>query len=91
MSDIDETLKQRGNVHGDFTDNARVTEELMKALKSGPMWQGMDPVKKVGLFHIIHKAARIVSGDPNFADHWHDIGGYAKCVEERLDKETDPK
>src|SRR5690606_10084595 len=30
------------------------------------------------------KIARILIGDPNYADNWHDIQGYAKLVEERL-------
>jgi hypothetical protein len=30
---------------------------------------------------ICSKLARIVCGDPNEPDHWHDIGGYAKLAE----------
>ena len=35
---------------------------------------------------IADKIGRILSGDPNYADNWHDIQGYAKLVEDRLPK-----
>ena len=33
---------------------------------------------------ILHKIGRILNGDPNYADSWHDIAGYAKLVEDEL-------
>jgi hypothetical protein len=33
---------------------------------------------------IAHKIARIINGDPNYADSWVDIAGYAKLVADRL-------
>jgi hypothetical protein len=27
---------------------------------------------------ILHKLARVLSGNPDNADHWDDIGGYAR-------------
>jgi hypothetical protein len=34
---------------------------------------------------ICHKLGRIVNGDPNYADSWIDIAGYAKLVADRLE------
>lgn len=34
---------------------------------------------------IAHKLGRIINGDPNYSDSWHDIAGYAKLVADRLD------
>jgi len=34
---------------------------------------------------IAHKIARIINGDPNYADSWVDIAGYAKLVSDRLE------
>jgi len=45
----------------------------------------LNDVQKEALEMILHKVARIVSGNPNHADHWHDIGGYSKLVEDRID------
>jgi hypothetical protein len=33
---------------------------------------------------ICHKLGRIAAGDIDYADSWHDIAGYAKLVEDRL-------
>ena len=33
---------------------------------------------------IAHKLGRIVNGDPNYADSWDDIAGYAKLVSDEL-------
>ena len=35
---------------------------------------------------VAHKAARILNGDPNIADSWHDIAGYTQLVAQRLNK-----
>jgi hypothetical protein len=34
---------------------------------------------------IFHKIGRILNGDPNYADSWIDIAGYAKLVADRLE------
>src|SRR5574343_136903 len=49
-------------------------------------WDRLSPDKKQALTVIADKIARILSGDPNYADNWHDIQGYAKLVEDRLPK-----
>ena len=48
----------------------------------------MNATQREGLKAILQKIARILNGDPNYADNWHDIQGYARLVEERLPKET---
>jgi hypothetical protein len=35
---------------------------------------------------IFCKITRILTGDPNYTDNWHDIAGYAKLVEIELNK-----
>lgn len=49
-------------------------------------WDLLTPVAKQALTVIADKIARILNGDPNYADNWHDIQGYAKLVEDRLPK-----
>ena len=34
---------------------------------------------------VAHKIGRILNGDPNYIDSWHDIIGYTRLVEQRLD------
>lgn len=78
---IEQTLEQRGNVHGEFEENSAVCMSIMRALQASRGWEAMPSYQQVALFYIAGKMSRIVCGDSNFADHWHDITGYAKLVE----------
>jgi hypothetical protein len=84
----EKTIQERGNVHGEFSENAEIADRLEAVARDGKNWHSMGAVKRVALTYIFGKISRIVCGDPNHADHWHDIQGYAKCVEDRL---TPPK
>lgn len=44
----------------------------------------LDPDQREALEMIAHKIARILNGDPNYADSWVDIAGYAKLIADRL-------
>lgn len=90
------TLAQRGSRYGDFTDHARLCQALMLEMQefkpegtpAGGLtkWEKLSPVQRQALTVIADKIARILSGDPNYDDNWHDIQGYAKLVEDRLPK-----
>lgn len=81
---IQDTLKERGSRYGDFSDNARVTEQLLSALESAPSWEKAGPLQRQGAYMICHKLSRAFCGDPSYVDNWHDISGFATLVEERL-------
>lgn len=98
-SSVEATVAQRGSRYGDFTDHAALCQGLMFRLqtfnKPGPeMEEGfrvpwrhdLNDVQRQALTVIMDKVARILSGDPNYDDNWHDIQGYAKLVEDRLPK-----
>lgn len=85
MSNVSETLKERGERYGDFTDHAEIAQGLQDVMRGGEGWQRLDPCKKQALTVIADKIARVLSGDPEYADNWHDIQGYAQLVEERLE------
>jgi len=81
MSDIDETLKQRGNRYGTFESNAATAQELKSVLHNHPAWQGpLNSMHRESLEMIMHKIARILNGDPDYDDSWVDIAGYATLV-----------
>lgn len=84
---IEATLAERGARYGDFTDHARVCQGLKRQMADEPGWARLSDVQKQALEVIADKQARILTGDPNYADNWHDIQGYAKLVEDRLPKE----
>lgn len=79
------TLAERGSRYGKFTDHADVTQRL-KAVMQHPAanWAKLADDQKEALEMIAHKIGRILSGDNNYADSWHDIAGYASLVDNRL-------
>ena len=80
---VEDTLKERGTRYGDFTDNARVSQDFQIMIRSHPNYITLDHVKREALTVIMQKIARILNGDPNYRDNWHDIQGYAKLAEDR--------
>lgn len=86
MNAVEQTLSERGTRYGDFSDNARVSQNLKQFLEDEPGWQQLDHLHREALSMIFQKISRIINGDPDYADNWHDIQGYARLVEERLPK-----
>lgn len=82
---IDETLEERGNRHGDFKHNSDVAQSIKAIMECGDNWKNMPAYQKETLHMIAHKIGRILAGDNNFHDHWHDIIGYARLVERELE------
>lgn len=80
---INETLEQRGSRYGEFSEVAETTYQLQEALKRSQP-SGMTASQIIALDMICNKMARIVNGDPNYIDNWHDIAGYATLVEQEL-------
>lgn len=89
MSNIDATLEQRGNRYGVFTGHAKITQAIKKAMADSPNWAALPDDMKEALEMTAHKIGRILNGDPCYEDSWHDIGGYTRLVEQRLQTETD--
>lgn len=94
---LEETLKERGNRYGDFEHHAKIAQDLQDVMRKSTSgldeygvtkygWQELSFIQRQALTVIADKIARILSGDPDYADNWHDIQGYAKLVEDRLPK-----
>ena len=83
------TLRQRGARHGNFTDNATISQDLKNVARGTPNWFALTSDKRESIEVILAKIARILAGDPEFQDHWHDIQGYARLAEERCEPEAD--
>lgn len=87
---IDKTLQERGSRYGDFYEHARITQNIKIAMGSSPNWDNLPPNMKEALEMTAHKIGRILNGDPNYHDSWHDIIGYIRLVEQGLlPKSTD--
>ena len=86
MTNITQTLEERGNRYGKFTGHSEITIalknvihiELLKREKILP-----DDMTEA-LHMICHKIGRIINGNENYDDSWIDIAGYAQLVADRL-------
>lgn len=82
---IDELLRKRGTTHGDFSEHARITQNLKAMAANGVNWKQskLTSTQREAIDMILHKLGRIIAGDPNHRDHWDDIAGYARLASER--------
>jgi hypothetical protein len=84
MSDIAATLDERGARYGRFVDHAEITMRLKRQMETMPKWSALESDQQESLHMIAHKIGRILSGNPNCADHWDDVAGYARLVSKSL-------
>ena len=85
-SSVDGTLKERGTRYGEFSDVANTTQLIKSIIGSGKNAAKMNGSQCEALDMIASKIARIVNGDPDYIDNWHDIAGYARLVEKELEQ-----
>lgn len=84
MTTVAATLAERGSRYGAFADHARIAQGIQDVMRAHPNWDRLDLDMKQALTVIADKIARILNGDPFYLDNWHDIQGYAKLIEDRL-------
>lgn len=83
---LDGILDTRASDYGTFGDNARLAQALKRAMAehaedhgrtfTDDQWEALEMIAT--------KMSRIVNGNPNKADSWDDIAGYAKLVSDRI-------
>lgn len=87
---VADTLAAREKNYGEFIDNASIAQGIKLAMRESPRWMrgalGYDMMEALDL--IATKIGRLLSGDPNHIDGWHDIQGYANLIEQRLNKRS---
>lgn len=89
---IENTLEERGARYGNFADHAAIAQDLQDVMRgTGFGWRQLAPDQKQALTVISDKIARMLNGDPDYLDNWHDIVGYAKLVETRMIASQAPK
>lgn len=81
---IEETLKERGDRYGSFAHHAEISQKLQDTMRAETGWSRLAADQKQALTIIADKIARMLNGDPNYRDNWHDIVGYAKLVDDRM-------
>ena len=86
VTNVTAVLNERGERYGKFIGHASVTQTLKNAirieLETREKFLALDQLEALDM--ICHKIGRIINGDPNYADSWIDIAGYAQLVADRL-------
>ncbi|CAB4241391.1 hypothetical protein UFOVP60_42 [uncultured Caudovirales phage] len=62
--------------------------ELKALMRSAPKWCALTGAQQEALDMFASKISRILTGDPNYQDSWHDIAGYATRIEELLKEQA---
>lgn len=94
-ADVAALLTERKTTHGEYRDDARAAMRLKDNLAdeiNRRVARGQTPlvdIQRHALDMILHKIARIVTGDAWFKDHWDDIAGYATLVAARIEPPED--
>ncbi len=85
---VESTLSERGTRYGVFEQQGVIAQCIKQAMRNSKNWAGLECDMAEALDMIANKIARILNGDPYYADSWHDIAGYAQLIENRLPKEN---
>ena len=80
-----DTLTERGKRYGNYMEQTTISNNIKEAMQANPTYWQMETDQKDALEMIAVKMSRIVNGDPNYADNWADIAGYATLVKDRLE------
>ncbi len=83
--DIEETIKDRDGKYGSFRTFAIYLQELKNA--ADLYHSDLSPGQITAMDMIFVKIARILNGNPNIVDNWHDIAVFARLVEIELTRE----
>ena len=81
---VDATLAARHERYGTFMETAAIIQGLKVIMHAAPGWRLLGADQKESLDMIANKLGRILRGDSSYTDSWHDIAGYAKLIENRL-------
>lgn len=81
--ELDEILADRGKTYGSFAVNAQISQHL-KSIVRAYKHQELGTIHLEALDMIFLKISRIVTGNPDHADSWDDIAGYAKLVADHV-------
>jgi hypothetical protein len=90
MSDVNDTLKQRGEVYGDYKGGSALRAIIMDAIESryeATHGKPMELIHKAYIYDIVNKLSRLAV-TPDHEDTWLDIAGYATLVRGALNEKS---
>lgn len=86
-TDVDSLLDDRGKDYGKFIEGAEIMQMLKRIVHNYGETRDTQLAfdQREALDMIMHKVGRIINGNPDKADSWRDIAGYATLVADRLE------
>jgi hypothetical protein len=84
MTPVEDTLDQRHARYGKFQNNAEIAQNMKRLMRLSLGWDALEYDQAEALDMIASKIGRIIRGDPNYVDSWHDIAGFATLIVRRL-------
>ena len=90
MATVHDLIKTRNKHYGDFETEAMLIQELNTAVlyhAESVSEVELSPLHREAIHMILHKIGRIANGNPNHADSWQDIAGYAQMVVDYIEKD----
>lgn len=88
---VKDTLAERCTTYGSFNDNARISQRLKRVVaeelerihpSSNP--SHLTYVQQEAIDVILSKISRVITGNPDYTDNFHDIAGYATLAEQDI-------
>jgi hypothetical protein len=76
---------------GDFAETAAIAQSLKRVFRSARNWPELDDRQREALEMIATKLARLLTGDPNYADHAVDIAAYAELFARAIVDDRDER
>lgn len=84
MTAINQVLQERGSNYGPFSGHAKLVQQMEELVRFSPGSNRLSYSQREAIHMILHKIARIVNGNPDYADSWVDIAGYAQLIVNEL-------
>lgn len=85
MAEVGQTLEERGKRYGNYLHQTHISKTLQNRMRMAESYSSLATDQQDALEMIAVKISRILNGDPDYSDNWHDIAGYATLVADRLD------
>ena len=79
----------RDGQYGSFAGSAGTAQALKSEMFESPNWSRFKADQREALQMIASKLGRLLNGDPDHFDSWHDIAGYAQLVADRIATERE--
>lgn len=88
MSTFKSVLNERSKTHGSFEVNTIITQSLKEIMRTSPNWSLLGAPQQEALDMIMHKTARLLTGDILYIDSVRDIIGYAQLMQDWMEKQA---